>query len=772
METMRALACVGGLVLAFRAGAQGPPPGTRPGEPLTDAAVAESLIVRAQLDSSLRAHPRNAEAWYRRGMVAWSLMYRARIGPPYKGLDWTLLGREADTSMRIALNMAPRNPRIELRAAQFYLSSGQTAMRVQSYRHFASALELARKGPDKALLAEALIEQGRVYWRRYDTFANRRIEPEPGVFIRSLSADTMRLAGALNTGAPTSLPVSEVVKRINLSTLPLPADESGAADYEHAERLFREAYGATPDDPRAFRQMAMLLAEKKRWPELANLSRDRLRRTPGDAQALLALGVAMQRTRRPDVAAAAFDSALAAMDPAERAHLTSLRRVIPTQDEARFAALTTAERERDARLYWTRADPLWSRGGSDAYTEFLARVAYADIRWTVEELGVRGVDSDRGMIHVRYGPPDVEAVLGPAPARGDLGDSIASPSSGTFGSGNSPAFNMPRQAGANEVAAMANLTTLWAYSPGWLIIFRGAPTYGTARIPPEDIATVDSLVRATPASWRNVAEETIVGLPTQVARFRGPGDSVDVVVAAEPPVAAFRELTTANTPVRTDLWLFGWNVPNAVHDSSSVRTLGARTWKYRVPQGRYAYRIESTVDGALLAGRATDSLDTTNDPRGNFTTRGFGLSDVLLVANATPRAGARRWSDIDVAPTAGTIPHGGQVALIWENYDFGQADGSAKYSVTVSIERRYKETINRIRARVIGAFAAIAGVERTSDRVVFRYERSVAHAPTLLDYLTIGLDESPAGEYRLTLEVTDHLTGKTATRVQRLVISD
>ena len=772
MKTARSIACLVALTLTAQGGAQGPPPGTPPGEPIGDAAVAESLAVLRQLDSAVRAKPRDPITWHHRAMVAWSLMYRARVGPPYKGLDWTLLGRAADSSMRIALNLGARNPRIELSAAQFYLGSGQSAMRLQSYRHFSAALDLARKGPDQALLAEALIEQGRVYWRRYDTFANRRIEPDAGGFIRSLASDSSRLAGALGAGAPMTLSVSEVVTRLNLATLPLPADLMGAGDYERAEQLFREAFAASPGDARVFHQLAMVFAAKKRWTELATLSRDRLRRSPNDARALLALGVAMQRTRKVDAARAAFDSALAALDPRARSHLTSMQRVIPTQDEARFARLTTTEREREALRYWTLADPLWSRGGSDAYTEFLARAAYADIRWTVEELGVRGVDSDRGMIHVRYGPPDVEAVLGPAPARGDIGDTLASPGTARFGSSNSPGFNTPRPTGVNEIAALANLTTLWAYSPGWLIIFRGAPTYATARIPPEDIAIVDSLVRATPASWRNATEETIIDMPTQVARFRGPRDSVDVVIASEPPVAEMREMTGANTLVRTDLWLFGRDVPNAVHDSSSIRTAGARTWKYRVPRGIYEYRVESTADGALLAGRWADRVDATADQQTGFATRGFGISDVLLAGTATPRAGATRWSDIEVAPTAGTVTKGGQLALVWEEYEFGEADGSAKYSVSVSIERRYKQAINRLRARVISAFAAMAGVERSDDRVVFRYERSVPYSPTMVDYLTIGLDDSSAGEYRLTLDITDRVTGRTSTRTQRIVIRE
>ena len=56
------------------------------------------------------------------------------------------------------------------------------------------------------------------------------------------------------------------------------------------------------------------------------------------------------------------------------------------------------------------------------------------------------------------------------------------------------------------------------------------------------------------------------------------------------------------------------------------------------------------------------------------------------------------------------------------------------------------------------------------DRVIVRYDRTVAHAPVLVDYVTFGLDETPPGEYRLILEITDRATGKTVERVQRFVI--
>ena len=55
------------------------------------------------------------------------------------------------------------------------------------------------------------------------------------------------------------------------------------------------------------------------------------------------------------------------------------------------------------------APPLLTLTNENEYRlEFLARVVFADFRWTDDDLNLRGADSDRGDIYVRYGPPDTE----------------------------------------------------------------------------------------------------------------------------------------------------------------------------------------------------------------------------------------------------------------------------------------------------------------------------------------------------------------------------
>jgi hypothetical protein len=53
-----------------------------------------------------------------------------------------------------------------------------------------------------------------------------------------------------------------------------------------------------------------------------------------------------------------------------------------------------------------------------------------------------------------------------------------------------------------------------------------------------------------------------------------------------------------------------------------------------------------------------------------------------------------------------------------------------------------------------------------------RFERTVPHAPTIADNITISLGDTPAGVYLLTLRITDRVSGRTTSRAMTLVIRD
>ena len=717
-------------------------------------AVADSQAVLRQLDAHVRANPRDAAAWYQRGMVAWALADRARAKSPPRGLDHTLLGRLADTSLRIAAELAPTNGRYRTAVGRYLLESGFAMSRAAAPGHFEKAIEIGRKGGDSTNYAESAVEYARVYWRRYDALANRRIETTPGSAFRSISeamrpaaasADAQMEAAADDgfgrsdlAGAVTEVSLKSVQEAIERGTQALPPEVTGESDYKKSGDLFREAYAVNPRNTRAFQSVAMHLAERSKWTELADFARSHLEVIPWDAWGWLALGLATHRTGDSKVAAMAFDSAMTFADPPTRARLDRLDRVLRPTDTARIARASSAERAAVGRMYWLLADPLWSRSGNESRIEYFARVAFAEFRWTVDELGIRGSDTDRGNIFVRYGPPDITVVFGPVPGR-----------------------------------AESNITTIWIYRTGLMFSFSGQPTFASAETPLSDKFMAETITASVPVRWDNLASFRVDSMASQVARFRGGRDSVDVVVALEPPVDSIRASTTLGTSpaVRGDYWLLAGAAVVSRRDSATFSEPGIRTWSARVAPGAYLLRAEASIDGGTRAARIATAVQAADDPSTGFTLRGFGISDVIVASRAEPRgATATRWNDLSVDPVVRSLARGSQLALVWENYEMGSREGLASYEVAIDV-RRERSLAGAIATSIVGGLAQAARIERIGDdRVSMRVDRSMPHAAAFVDYITIDLGETPAGTYEVTLQITDTVSGQSQSRKARVVV--
>ena len=729
-------------MLTSHALAQGP----RGADTLSPGAVADSLDALRTLEAHVRGNDRDAAAWHRLGMIAWALADRARAPNPPRGLDATLLASRADVALRRASQAAPGNALYRIAVGRLLLTSNVAVTRYAANGHFQAALDIARKDTNAAVHAEAAIEFGRVEWRRYDTRANRRVLTTPIDIGRSLNTamqpargssglqDIDADIGGAGQGVNPLGSMRDVEELIRNNTQPLPADVAGGSSYEQAEQMFREAYAADPANARAFRSVAMVFVERSRWTELRVFARTHLAKAPWDGLAWMSLGLALHRLE-DEGAAAAYDSAMSYLTSRERARIDRLERVLRPADSLVASRGTEVERNARNRFYWTFADPLWSRGGNESRVEYFARVTYAELRWTVEELGVRGVDSDRGDVHVRYGPPQIVVSIGP---------------------------NI--QEDANDVVIY------WIYKSGLLFAFSSMPTYATARTPVDDRAMVAALKGAMPVRWDNLSVGTVDSMPVQVARFRSGRDSVDVLVAATPSADSIIASAITKAPVTTSFWLLAGNASVVYFDTARVTGNAARTWTRRVAPGAYAYRIEASSPSSPRAGRVTATILADADARTGFARQGFGVSDLLLATGVSQQgAPSGRWSEAGAAPLVGVMAKGGELTVLWENYELAADSGAARYSVSLGIVRD-RSGAGRVAARVLGALASIAQVDVRDDRYVVTFERRLPYSPAFVDHITIGLADTPSGSYTVTVEVTDRASGLKTSRSTKLRI--
>jgi GWxTD domain-containing protein len=688
----------------------------------------DSLGMLRELDDVVRANPDDHAAWHRRGMLAWSIARAQRRVAEVEPDSGPSLLKVADSSLQRAVKLRESEPRYLIELGRFRWSSTTSMRRGRGSRMYERALDLARKHHDNAAMAEALAALGVVAWRRYESVADRNIysaifsDPD----AEGLIDDQRALAFFIE----------------NASKLKASKNWAGQREYETAWKLFAQALDADPGNRRARAGLYMMLVDRQRWEEARHEAALRLRAAPCEGLSWLVRGLAAHQLRAEDEASIAFDSALACLPPYERERLDALGRVLSPKDGRDHAQLPASERALTERLYWLMSDPLWLTKANEHRLEYLSRVTTAELLWTAEEFDVRGADTDRGDLFVRYGPPP--AVI-------------------TF----------PPDA---EFTQETRIRVLWWYRDSVAFIFRMIPGYGIASIHSEYKRYVRELRDTIPVSWTNLGvDRAIDTIPLQAVRFRAAGDSSDVLVIADIPADSLvRGLDLARVALEVGLNIFTWRAERVGRDS--IREMvdvgrgeptSVRAWRKRMPPGIYLYRVEALQPDAMRGARATSRLEIVPG-------QGFGMSDVLVARMLEPKAGSsgERWSEFRVLPMTGVLRRGEPLALLWETYSLAADSGASRYRVSITIEQRGRPgMLARLGAAIVGGIRAAVGRSSTGDgRVTLSYDREVPAGPVALDYLTVDASALGPGAYTVTVDVEDLLAKRRIARSSDLTI--
>jgi hypothetical protein len=117
-----------------------------------------------------------------------------------------------------------------------------------------------------------------------------------------------------------------------------------------------------------------------------------------------------------------------------------------------------------------------------------------------------------------------------------------------------------------------------------------------------------------------------------------------------------------------------------------------------------------------------------------------------------------------------------ELSIVWENYEFARDGASARYGVTIHLERDIRGAepgaAARIAAQIVGGVANLLGVSRREEpnRVTFEFDRTVPHRNVLVDHITLDLADTQAGAYVLTVLVTDSVSGRATSRTLPITI--
>jgi len=688
------------------------------------AANGDTARAVALLDSAVRRDKRDAAAWHQLGLLFWNQARSARDPNFMKDQKKIRMLIAADTSLRLATRLAPDSARYWLSLSRFNIQSGVSTMRFASSEQARDGMTAAERSGERLLMAEAADMAGMAAWRSYDALANRGL-PSGMSKVQLGSNNNWNRNNARDY-------VNSIASKIEPPT--------GDNDHAAALQLFARAVGADSSNLRYSRHLYMAYAERKHWQDLVIVAARRAGQFPLDYQAQLALGLAYHRLANENGATRAFDSAFVLMDETEANRLKNLVRIMRPRarkdaagqisDSASWSKLPASQREGLEAMFWMMSDPLALTQENEFRLEFLSRVVFADFRWTIDEMELRGADTDRGDVYVRYGPPDFEMTI-------------------------------PGSTTDSRTRLDGGVTLVWDYNSKLTFFFDLQPGFATGRVSMFDRNYVEGLRDALPVSFANVpATRLLDTIPIRIARFRSGADSSDAVIAARVPIDSLvRANALERVPVDIDLRIFdqfvkvrGMESDQLTFSRDSSNAPLDRVWSRRLGPGINVVRVEALQADSKRGARAMTRLDPT-------TNVGFGMSDVLLGSKPELRSGVAlpsRWRDIVITPNAGSFARNSSVGLLWEMYDLTPKDGMTKYRVAITVERADRDGVTGFAVRVLDNLGrAVGRAQQSRDRFTISFDRQGGALPVLVEYLSLDMTQAPSGGYRLQVEVTD-----------------
>jgi GWxTD domain-containing protein len=594
------------------------------------AALGETPRAFALASQATSQDDRNARAWLARGLTAAAQrpFPLARFGLPSTAFnEWQ---REAVESLTRATRLAPDSGRYWLELGTVQTLSTEAAARQTALTALQKGRDLALAAREGAIVSRANEAIGWWHWRQFERHvAMLQSSPEAHNELRSAT-------------------LGDSARRDSLNNF-LEWGHGWQSDYLDATEHFERAVFADSANARARYDVLRALVTFERWHELLEVAQQQVRDISWDAWSWLALGLARQRLGERTAAAAAFDSAMTHLTARERDYLLDVSRILEPSAVAAYRQHVPAIRESVNRFYWLHSDPLWLEPGNQRWMEFLSRLTFAELRWGVPELGVRGLETDFGKVYMRFGAPS-------------------------------------RITGA-DTNRVGDPHVTWSFNAGVRFRFVTQPLLGAAQLDPESEQKLGEIAATTPVSWpaavddgyavRDVAIQSAVFFPRSTGDAGS--DSLSAVVLLPTGGGA---LPNAESAIYlADRAGRAERMPTI----AAGTLLSDTTWtafEARAPGVSAYLRLETRDSTARHATRAAAELAPIAEALPH-------VSDIMIARCLTNRAQRpNRWFDARISFTSGTDCPADRLLLFWEEgtTDDGIDGGTARITITSGVD--------------------------------------------------------------------------------------
>jgi GWxTD domain-containing protein len=496
---------------------------------------------------------------------------------------------------------------------------------------------------------------------------------------------------------------------------------------------------------------------------------------PEEPWSWLYAGYAAHRLDRPEEAASQFRRGLALLAPEERVVFDDVGRLLDPAGEEAAATDSTFT----AIRFWATRDPRYLTEANERELEHYARLVYADLQYAEEKLELRGWDSDRGRVYVRYGPPTAMFYM----------SNSVSQCSGRLTSGQLNTisnfhifeyaeyrfvFGNPGNFGESQNVAIPPLNEFPLYSPC-------ADAFSSMRSTAADydfVIKTRNTIRKTPEAYTYSPTGRKVAFPHVATAFKGEGGAADLYVTYGIPLLVGPREDDLRLGLDAGAFVVSdrdgrvaerrQHIETAPGTSAHLFANGA-LWIGTLPlsvsagQHMLSVEFESASHGALGFERA--ALDVPD-----FEAPAFAISDLQLAylvdestgeGDSSPSTYERRGYRISPAPW-GVFGLHQPMYIYLELYHLRRtAQGGTRYQIEALLVPKQAE--GRWRQRFRQAFRR----GEVGEGVAVRFDGS---GSTTDDgqYFILDAGTQPPGTYVLAVRVTDLERGETVQRTQNV----
>jgi GWxTD domain-containing protein len=517
--------------------------------------------------------------------------------------------------------------------------------------------------------------------------------------------------------------------------------------YQRASEASAQAAALTHDPEQIYRQ-ALALYRMGNFDSSVDALYDAIAHT--DSAALLAqcwllLGTEMVSSGRYDSANVCFENGRKLINDTSRAAMDDMRYLMTPKEYADYLEEPPASQANTVKLFWIKQDPDPTTEINERKLEHYARFTHAQLYFSLPDKKIDGWKTKRGEMYIRYGPPTKqEFSLGEgmtsAPRWIWTYDQFSHPAEfifeDTFLNGNFD-FPFPNKYWtaddyANNPEVLAKtlgdaVPQTFAYSPG-----SGPLEYSF-------------LLRQFKSDLGGTDLETYIAIPHSQLKFVRDG-----------------EYATARIEWREKISRPDYQQPHALdlYRNYKVRANLAASATLSISDRQ---TISAAPDSILYAISLTDSISghssifTKALRLRNFRTGKVEISDIVLARRIDRPPGKPDFkrSELGIYSNLDSSYFAGEpVWLYFEIYNLSKGpDGKTNYTIRQSIARRRK-------GGLVGAVRSLLS-KTDLEEIVTTYSGSSINSDERR-ILRLDLSELRAGSYKISIEIDDLISGKSA----------